>query len=219
MKKIMKKRVFFALIVLCVTAPSFADMYGFANITNNGPINVASLLSVDVTQRDTTHVGFKFTNGSSSSICQIYFDDGTLLGISSIENSPTPTRVAFSPTAKPNANLPGGSTLTPPFEVSTPCESFAADADSPISPNGVTSGEWVHIIFSLQLGKTFTDTINALATGDLRIGLHVQSIGTTDFSDSFVNTPPNIPPVSAPAALVLGGIGLGFIGWVKKRFA
>lgn len=187
----------------------------FNGVSNTNIANTAlgeSSLFVEVMQlSNPSKVAFKFTNTSSSSIADVYFDDGSLLGIASISDSGT--GVAFSSGASPS-NLPGGSALTPAFITTA---GFSADSDPPVSPNGVTVGEWLTITFNLQTGKTYTDVLSALAlpngggTGDLRIGVHVQSFSNGG-SESFVNTP---VPEAETYAMILSGLGL--VGFMARR--
>jgi hypothetical protein len=125
-------------------------------------------------------VSFTFTNTGSeaSSIADVYFDDGTLLGIASILDG---TGVDFEEGASP-ANLPAGNTVG--FDVT-----FAADSSPPVQPNGVNPGEELTIIFDLLTGQDLADTLAALVDGSLRIGLHVQGFEAEDGSESFVNVP------------------------------
>lgn len=201
------------------TAKSDAGMiYSFTRITNNAANNVASQLQLEVSDIGGGQVNFTIRNlgPTASSIAQIYFDDGTLLGIASIING---SGTDFSQGANPS-DLPGGNTLSPPF-VAT--QTFNTSADNPAPAKGINPGENVQIIFNLQPGTTFADTIAALNRGDdgiagthdLRVGLHVISIGTQ--SDSFVTGSGN--PVPAPPSVLMLGMGalcLGF-GQIRSR--
>jgi hypothetical protein len=57
-----------------------AVLYGFQRITANNIANPASRFTVEVTDAGGGEVNFKFVNavGISSSITEIYFDDGLL---------------------------------------------------------------------------------------------------------------------------------------------
>jgi len=226
----MLKRKAYLLIVcfavLCVSgAPAGAGLFGFARITSNTSDPVEAQLCVDVTSYGTNQVLFRFYNNPvkfsefyttspiSSSICDVYFDDGALLGIASIINS---NGVAFSQFATPK-NLCGGQNLSPPFETTS---GFSADSDSPVQPNGVNPGEYVGIVFNLEPNKDFDDVISAINLGfsnpwledSLRIGIHVQAIGISGNSDSFIMTP-------VPGAVILGMLGLSVAGWKLRKLA
>lgn len=200
----------------------------FQSITANDPSGNAvadgtANLRVEVSDPGAQKVRFIFFNDSSvSSLTDVYFDDGPLLGIDLIFDSGP--NVSFAQYATP-ANLPGGNSLTPAFHSS---RGFSADSDSPVSANGVqsstVSGEWLAVDFALKDGMSFADVQTALtlpAAGEwLRIGVHVQSFAG-GYSESFVNVPANgstsVTPVPEPEGYAMMLAGLGLLGLVARR--
>ena len=202
--------------------------YGFYRITDNSSVNPENQFTVEVAPTGNDSVSFTFRNavGIPCSITGVYFNDG-LFGAPSIESS---TGVSFSGQNPPN-NLPGGKKASPPFVTST---QFTAGAQG--TDGGVNAGtEWVTLTFGLGEYETFEAVIDALDNpkeqwhlnnegkvisdgSALRIGLHVQSIGADDGSDSFVNGGRRVPPAPVPDGgatmliLALGMLGLGYFG-------
>lgn len=161
---------------------------------NSGDVTIGKMqMSVSVYRGDGEQVKFVFNNSGpeESSITDVYFEDGALLGIATIVNG---TGVSFSQYASPG-DLPAGNDCYPPFSATV---GFTADSDSPTQPNGVNPGEWVTVIFNLKDDKTYDDVINDLRYGGLRIGIHVQGFASGG-SESFVSVP--------PTAVILVGFG------------
>ena len=209
--------IFFLLmsaLFLFIVVPAQALSLGFYNITNNNSGDAAigdAQLWVDVTDAGSGKVLFTFgnTGTEASSICDVYFDDGTLLGIASIYDSEA--GVSFSEGATPGV-LPGGNEVDPVFEVTA---GFLADSDSPAQPNGINPGETLGIAFDLQSGGTFADVLAELDDGRLRIGIHVQGFDSGG-SESFINN--SVVPVPEPATILLFGAGLvGFAASQRKK--
>jgi len=201
--------IFLAFFVFSGEAlSSDSYFYGFEVFTNNGDWGTGGAnfgdpgldLSVEVYNGfETAH--FKFHNNSApsvgASITDIYFDDGILLGISSITNQPTAT--SFDSPAKPS-ELPGNTLLEPDFITSNPGnQSFSADSDPPTFHNGIEAGEWLIISYALQPGGTIDDVIQQLNSSQLRIGIHAQG-----FADGSSESAVNVPE---PSTVLLLGIG------------
>jgi MYXO-CTERM domain-containing protein len=201
-----------ALGLAGATPIASAQIYAFDCITNTSTGNCAAgeaQLNVALSSSSGTQALFTFTNSgpAASSITDVYFDDGTLLGIAAVFNS---SGVDFSQGAAP-PNLPGGNTIG--FNTTA---GFNADSNPPTQPNGVNPGETLGILFNLQAGRTFSDVISDLASGALRIGVHVQGFGNGG-SESFVNLAQPVPEASTLTYLAAGLGVLGLAGALRRR--
>ncbi len=199
--------------MVCISnAQAGLDMetYDFYNITHNNAANAAigeSQLSVQVSDYGTNLVGFKFMNAGLEDciITEIYFQDGSILGFASIDESLSGVDFKEEEVGSVSPkNLPGGKSIDPQFIATT---GFSIEPVNPEPTWGVEPGEWVEIVYSLQPGKTYANIIEELNNADVRIGIHVQSFGNGG-SESFVNVP-------EPATMVL--LGLGGLMLRKRR--
>ena len=203
------------MMITGFSATAAAESFSFACISSGSAANCATgatQLRVDVLNFSANQTLFQFynTGAGNSSITDIYFDDGTLLGIAQVNNGPSGSGVSFSPPATPG-NLPGGRNADPDFVTTA---GFSADSDPPVSSNGVNPGETLGILFNLQSGQSFSSVINALtlagAPGGLRIGLHVQSFSDGS-SASFINNINAVSPVPEINQWLMMLLGFTFI--------
>jgi len=212
----MKTMCRIAVLSLCAGAATVnADPVelSFYRISSNAAQNIEAQLHCVVSEVSSSTVSFKFTNlvGVSSSVSEIYFDDGPFLQVA-------PTLFQFGTNftgggASPS-NLPGGNTLSPPFNAT---QIFSADAVGNPSNGISTATDWLDMHFTLVSGTNFGDVVDALTTGALRIGLHVRAIGPGEESDSFVNVPTVVPlPPSAWAGLACMA-GIGTVRVIRRR--
>jgi len=224
----MVKRLILIAVVLAtlVATPAYANAtYSFYCITNNSAVDGAigkAQFFVEVSPYGTNQVLFDFFNTGPivSFIDGVYFDDGSLFALSALidadENNGDPG-VNFTKGGASPPELPGKNKVSPEFDTS---HGFLADADPPGGGgNGVDPYESLGVIFDLQTtaagypeDKTFSDVIGDLANGNLRIGIKCQGFPGGG-SESFVNN----GVIPAPGAILLGSIGIGLVGWLRRR--
>ncbi|MFG0276141.1 MAG: hypothetical protein ACF8QF_13900 [Phycisphaerales bacterium] len=193
----------------------------FGGVSKNNESNTSDgeqQLTIDVFSpttgpvREGNFIGFLIENPgpAQSTITQIYFDDGTILGLATILDDPE-NGVDFEQYPNP-ADRPGGNELDPPFEAT---QAFSV-GNEPGRANGIDVGESLTLIFELLPGLDFEDTLQALVDGTLRIGMHVQGFADGG-SESFVNLPPEFDVVPLPGPAGLAIVGLGAVAARRRR--
>lgn len=214
----MKKLILMLFLLGVLAVPALAsETFTFSRITSNTPDGY-ELPTIEMTVYDTGvegQVGFTFGLTGPGCITEIYFDDGTLLDVCEILDSPPD--VDFTDDGVSPDNLPGGNILDPAF-IAT--QGLSVDTAGNTS-TGVCEGESLSLVYTLQGGLDYQGVLSAIylgisdpiADGSLRAGIHVRGLGLDgEYSDSFV-----ITTVPAPGAIVLGSIGISFVGWLRRR--
>jgi hypothetical protein len=196
-----------------------AATFGFQNIFPVDKPSESSIdayvqfFTMDVTQYSPTEVLFKINHlagtPSGSFIGTVYFDGS--LGAATVDVNNVGT-VDFASNGA--ANFPQGNKIS----FSTDYSATAENGDA--NKYAVQAGESLGISFVGSLSTV----LNAILGGTLRVGLHVQGIGTAGDSDAIYNrrVAEVLPSVPIPAALPLlaSGLGaLGFVGWRRRRKA
>ena len=213
----MKKIIFTAIILaffILNAQPATADMY-FSSISNS-PIDLSGQLHVNIINIGTSQVLFTFFNdvGINSGIGGVFFDDRTSLLsniIVSKNTDPIPYTSLGVDFEIPNGNgaFPQGNNLNPAFEVTFKATKYNSESNSIDH-----SGEYLGILFNGSLAAV----LGAINDGNLRVGLHVQSIEGScgSDSDSYINTRTTVP---VPGAVLLGMLGLAVAGSKLRKFA
>lgn len=190
----------------------------FQSITNNSTQNGATGADqLFVTVTDPAGAGnalFTFFNVGPlpSSITGVYFDDGTVATLRSIERVYNGLGVHFSKGARP-FDLPGGRKAEPDFETT---RRLSADANSPVRRSGVNPGESFSMLLRLQNGTQYADVLDDIRSGDLRVGMRVQGFQAGGI-ESFVNTVEVAPPIPEPSTLAFCTIGALLVAFKRRK--
>jgi hypothetical protein len=202
----MKNLLMLGLVGLLLPSAD-AEWFDFSAITANDPSGFSqyigeSQLRMEVVQSAAGESRFTFVNAGTeaSSLAQIYFDftPEINLDLTRIDNG---DGVSFTSGKVTPGNLPGGKAIFATFD-----SDLAVGAENPAAMKGINPGERLDLIMSYSSSY---DIIAALASEDLRVGLHVISLG--QYSESFVNVVPE------PATLPLLLSGTIALRWLRKK--
>jgi len=223
-----KLAVYLALATLCfLCTPALANVtFSFYGVSNNNPANIAtgqSQLFVDVIDRGPGQVLFMFRNEGDPAdpldacyIKSIFFYDGKLLNIASLIDSDDGvggdagvdfTEDATDPIGNPTGDM---KKLVAGYQLDF---LDGADQDGSQGSNafGVDPGEWLGVLFNVN--GNWEDIRDGLLDHSIAITLKVQGFYYDDGSESFANN----GVIPAPGAILLGGIGVCLVGWLRRR--
>lgn len=191
-----------------------ASAFSFGNITGGDTYGdaYANSFSFNVIDEGTSVLFNIFNSGNAAApsmfIGKVLFDDNGYLS-NAVANINNTGDVAFSGGAG-NDQLPqGGTGFTTDY-------AFTRD-------NG-GGNQWA-VQGSESLGVRFTgnytNVLSALNDGTLRLGLHVQGIGTKDYSDAYISSisTSNTEATPEPLTMLAAGAAVGFGTMFKKQRA
>ena len=190
------------LLLLALAGLSFgvnaanAAVFSFACVTGNSAAdcNTAPQYSVDINSSGPSQVSFQFRNTASaaSSILSLYFDQSTTLFNSVAQPSYSSGVLYAQDTPRPR-NFPG------PVAFDTD-HSWHKDG---AAGNGINAAnEYATIRLGLVNNRTFGDVLNAMNTGQLRVGLHVGAFAGGG-SEAFLSQVPEPSTYAAVLALAM----------------
>jgi hypothetical protein len=208
-----------ALGTFASTATASTLALDFACISHNSYRSCATgerqiRAELSLSTADTATFRFSNVGNEASVVGQIYFDDpgGHLHSISELSFG-TNGLVNFARGARPS-HLPGGKAPAIAFNTD-----FSLGAANPGPRNGLNNGagsELEQLSVSFLLDSDFAALRSALASGELRLGIHAQAF-EGGFSESFVSQPP-AAAVPVPETVWLFASGLfGFVGIARRR--
>lgn len=193
-----------AAVLTCSVASAQSITVNFTRVSNNGNTNVASQLRMVVSSlAGGTQTQFRFTNTAvvASSIDKIVWAFGLVpYTAGAITDSGSSVNFAVSG----NTNLPSApSGFT---------DSYAIRRDGGAAKGVNAANEFVNIVFTAN----YNDIVAGLANGNVRVGLHVISIGAQAGSDTYVNV--RVVPLPAAAWAGLGTMaGIAGVAALRRR--
>jgi len=198
------------LALLLSATPARAATMGFEAVEGLFP---ESSISMDVTSAGNAAT-FTLRNSGVGAITAIYFDwgsldnlfgdpaaiDDSLDGVSYTDDQGNWFR------ASPR-NMPGANGMDNPFQADF---SLGPEHRGGVPHNGIGLGEYLSITWEL-VGLSFEQLLDALNTGDVRVGMHVQSLADGSSATGVSATP--IPG----AAWLLGSALAGLLVLQRVR--
>ena len=220
----------FLAFVVCCDRVFAAETFQFNVITSDDPSGVAGQVGSEAFQLEVSEIApgsaqalftFNVLPGNYAYdgffIDGVYFYDGALLRIAElIENSAG--QVDFTEGAGPG-HLPGIDLATHKLVTGYELDMLdSADAEASPAINGINAGESLGVLFDLQPGKTYDDVIAGIIDGSIIVGVKAQGFGPDDYSEGFTASG-GYAVVPAPSAFLLGSLGVGIVGLLRKRKA
>lgn len=206
---------------------------------SSSAIALADDLFVSVAMDGPGFAYFTFWNWGTSggSVTDIYWDESNplVLDPGPTSNNSNTTNFNFVSTLSGNFSatnwdtnvapgvLPGGADLDPAFSVHFGTDTWTGRGHS--GSDGILDGGYATFRVALASGYTGQSTLEQeLTSGDLRFGLHIQSIDDTGGSASYyspipIDDPPPLDDivVPVPAAAGLGFLGMALVGFVRRK--
>lgn len=219
------KLVLYIVLLFFIAQPVLAGpVYSFTGVTNNDVDDTAigeAQMFVEVSNpfagSEQTLFTFMNIGPEASYISDVLFFDGVLL-------EPIASLIDVDDTfgdlvGDENVNFTDGSNesngnYSNKYRLISGFSVVGDTANESGTINGVHPYETLGVLFDLTLGSTYADVISGLNDGTIIIGIKVQGYDL-EGSERFVNN----GQIPAPGAIVLGGIGISFVGWLRRRRA